>query len=220
MPGFSSASGSSSGAFPSSGAIIFAASSARSSSSCSAGGSVRKIRPKRPSNCSEPRGTSRPRRPTPWARNTFLKLKWLLRLSAVTVIHTPPDLWSDAKAVFVTPPRMQNDVSYVLCSPVRCPDATFALLLFSAAALAQYVPPVLKGVEGEGQARHAEGPIPFPAADEVWQRVTSKHFVFVSAADEKRTREMAENLETLAAALGRLNPRFDAPGGPPPHVSV
>jgi tetratricopeptide (TPR) repeat protein len=72
-----------------------------------------------------------------------------------------------------------------------------------------YVPPVLKGVQGEGQARRANGPIPFPAPDQSWQRITSKHFFFISAAGEKRTREMAEQLETLAAALGRLNPRFD-----------
>jgi tetratricopeptide (TPR) repeat protein len=95
-----------------------------------------------------------------------------------------------------------------------------AFLLFATAALAQYVPPVLKGVQGEGKARQAQGPIPFPADDEAWQRVTSKHFVFVSAAGEKRTREMAEDLETLAAALGRLNPRFDAAGGAPTYVYV
>lgn len=73
-----------------------------------------------------------------------------------------------------------------------------------------YVPPVLKGLQGEGQAHRTNGPIPFPAADQTWQRVTSKHFTFVSAAGEKRTREMAEQLETLAAALGRINSRFDA----------
>src|ERR1043165_9685679 len=95
-----------------------------------------------------------------------------------------------------------------------------AFLLLATAALAQYVPPVLKGVEGEGKARHAEGPIPFPPEDEAWQRVTSKHFVFISAAGEKRTREMAEDLETLSAALGRLNPRFDAAEGAATHVYV
>ena len=103
-------------------------------------------------------------------------------------------------------------------------------LLLLAAALADepvknvprpgYVPPVLKGIKGEGVARHADGPIPFPPPDEVWQRVVSKHFVFVSAAGEKRTREMAEQLETLAAALGRLNPRFDVAPGERTHVYV
>jgi tetratricopeptide (TPR) repeat protein len=94
------------------------------------------------------------------------------------------------------------------------------LLLCATAALAQYVPPVLKGVQGEGKARQAQGPIPFPAEDEAWLRVASKHFIFISAAGEKRTREMAEDLETLAAALGRLNPRFDASAGPPTYVYV
>lgn len=103
----------------------------------------------------------------------------------------------------------------------------FALL--AAAALADepvknvprpgYVPPVLKGIKGEGVARHS-GPIPFPAADEAWQRVTSKHFDFISAAGEKRTREMAEQLETLASALGRLNPRFDVSRSERTHVYV
>ncbi len=101
--------------------------------------------------------------------------------------------------------------------------------LLAAAALADepvknvprpgYVPPVLKGIEGEGRARHS-GPIPFPAADEAWQRVTSTHFDFISAAGEKRTREMAEQLETLASALGRLNPRFDVNRGERTRVYV
>ena len=104
-----------------------------------------------------------------------------------------------------------------------------AFFLLAAVALADepvknvprpgYVPPVLKGIKGEGVARHS-GPIPFPAADEAWQRVTSKHFDFVSAAGEKRTREMAEQLETLAAALGRLNPRFDVVRSERTHVYV
>src|SRR4029079_368970 len=104
-----------------------------------------------------------------------------------------------------------------------------AVLLLAAAALADepvknvprpgYVPPVLKGIEGEGRARHS-GPIPFPAADEAWQRVTSTHFDFISAAGEKRTREMAEQLETLASALGRLNPRFDVNRGERTRVYV
>ena len=38
--------------------------------------------------------------------------------------------------------------------------SVLALLLFATAASAQYVPPVLKGVQGEGKARHAEGPLP------------------------------------------------------------
>src|SRR3954464_12185513 len=95
-----------------------------------------------------------------------------------------------------------------------------AVLLFATAALAQYVPPVLKGVQGEGKARQVQGPIPFPPADQTWQRVVSKHFIFVSAAGEKRTREMAEDLETLAAALARLNPRFQGTRGTQIYVYV
>lgn len=95
---------------------------------------------------------------------------------------------------------------------------SIVLLFLATAALAQYVPPVLKGVQGEGKARHVEGPIPFPAEGESWQRVASKHFVFISAAGEKRTRQLAEDLETLAAALGRLNPRFDVSAAPPTYV--
>jgi tetratricopeptide (TPR) repeat protein len=83
-----------------------------------------------------------------------------------------------------------------------------------------YVPPVLKGVQGEGKARQVTGPIPFPPPDQTWQRVVSKHFIFVSAAGEKRTREMAEDLETLAAALARLNPRFQETRGALTYVYV
>lgn len=72
-----------------------------------------------------------------------------------------------------------------------------------------FVPPVLKGIQGEGKPRQATGPIPFPDPAQTWQRVTSKHFIFISAAGDKQTRRMAEDLETLAAALARLNPRFD-----------
>jgi len=71
-----------------------------------------------------------------------------------------------------------------------------------------FVPPQLKGLKGDGVARRAEGPIPFPAADEAWIEVRSKHFTFISAAGEKKTRVIAENLETLAAALGRLHTTF------------
>ncbi|HYU24690.1 MAG TPA: tetratricopeptide repeat protein [Thermoanaerobaculia bacterium] len=107
----------------------------------------------------------------------------------------------------------------------------FAFLLLAAAALADppikgnvpqpgFVPPVLKGIQGEGKARQVEGPIPFPDPAQTWQRITSKHFVFISAAGEKQTRRMAEELETLAAALARLNPRFEGTRTAPTHVYV
>src|SRR2546428_5565239 len=87
----------------------------------------------------------------------------------------------------------------------------FALLLFLATtAPAQYVPPVLKGVKGEGSGRHALKPIPFPDANENWILASSKHFVFVSSAGERKTRDIAAGLETLAAALTQISPRFSA----------
>src|SRR5438309_11778805 len=86
-----------------------------------------------------------------------------------------------------------------------------ALAFFLATSLqAQdvFVPPVLKGLKGEGVGKHANKPIPFPAADEKWILARSKHFVFISSAGEKRTRETAAVLETLAAALKQLSARF------------
>jgi len=50
--------------------------------------------------------------------------------------------------------------------------------------------------------------IPPPAPKEKWVRATSPHFTIVSSAGESETREMASDLETLAATLQRLHPRF------------
>ena len=71
-----------------------------------------------------------------------------------------------------------------------------------------FVPPVLKGVQPEGRGRHARGPVPFPDAKEEWIRVRTPHFDIISSAGEKRTGEMARNLETLAAALNDVQPRL------------
>jgi hypothetical protein len=76
------------------------------------------------------------------------------------------------------------------------------------AAQTGFVPPVLKGVKGDVAARTVTGPIAFPAADEEWSLVRSPHFVFISSAGERRTREIAGELETLAAALSSLTPQF------------
>jgi tetratricopeptide (TPR) repeat protein len=86
-----------------------------------------------------------------------------------------------------------------------------ALLAFALTAQAAdvFVPPVLKGVKGDGKGRTAR-PVDFPAPDEQWTLVQSRHFSFVSSADEKKTRALAQDLETLAAALAQLNPRFQA----------
>lgn len=85
------------------------------------------------------------------------------------------------------------------------------LLAFTATSYAagQFVPPVLKGVENDGKAWQAR-PVPFPDVREAWTLVRSKHFTFISSMSDKRTREVAEDLETLAAALAQLNPRFKA----------
>ncbi|HJT15980.1 MAG TPA: DUF1570 domain-containing protein [Thermoanaerobaculia bacterium] len=85
-----------------------------------------------------------------------------------------------------------------------------ALLLLATTAAAQYVPPVLKGVQPEGRGRQALEPIPFPDANEKWILARSKHFVLVSSAGEKRTRDIAAGLETLAAALTQASSRFAA----------
>jgi tetratricopeptide (TPR) repeat protein len=94
----------------------------------------------------------------------------------------------------------------------------FASILIASAANAQYVPPVLKGVKGDGTPRQTNGPIPFPAVDEKWVLARSKHFVFISSADEKRTRTVAAELETLAAALTQVDSTFSAPTSTPTRV--
>jgi len=79
-----------------------------------------------------------------------------------------------------------------------------------------YVPPQLKGLRGDGVARRIDGPMPLPDAGEAWIEARSKHFDFISAAGEKKTKAMAEDLETLAAALGRLNATTFAAARPEP----
>src|SRR2546421_14498 len=91
-----------------------------------------------------------------------------------------------------------------------------AALLF--AAQTGFVPPVLKGVKGDVPARHVTGPIPFPAADERWISARSKHFILFSSASERRTSEIAAELETLAAALTQLTPRFRTATAAPTRI--
>ena len=78
-----------------------------------------------------------------------------------------------------------------------------ALVLLAAPAIAQdvYVPPVPIGIKGEGKTRTPKRPIPFPAADEKWIRLRSPRFDIISSASEERTRQIANDLETLASAL-------------------
>jgi tetratricopeptide (TPR) repeat protein len=93
-----------------------------------------------------------------------------------------------------------------------------ASILLASTAQAQFIPPVLKGVKGDGTPRETNGPIPFPAADEKWLLARSKHFVFISSADEKRTRAVAAELETLASALTQVDSTFSAPAAIPTRV--
>src|SRR5258706_4775508 len=82
-----------------------------------------------------------------------------------------------------------------------------------------YQPPVLIGVRGDGNGPKIR-PIAFPAADEAWLRAQSAHFVILSSATEKRTREMVEGLETLAAALTKLAPSVAGTASTPTRVLV
>jgi hypothetical protein len=86
------------------------------------------------------------------------------------------------------------------------------------AAQSGYVPPVLKGVKGDVPARTITGPIAFPDPDEKWIVVRSQHFVFISSAGEPRTRSIAAELETLAAALTTLSPQFRSASDAPTRV--
>src|SRR6476469_565414 len=56
--------------------------------------------------------------------------------------------------------------------------------------------------------------IPLPSPQQQWVRVRSEHFVTLSAAGERRTREIVRELETVALALRQIDPRFAAPPEP------
>jgi tetratricopeptide (TPR) repeat protein len=81
-----------------------------------------------------------------------------------------------------------------------------------------FVPPVLKGIKGDGVARRADKPIPFPAADEEWLLGRTRHFTLISSAGQRRTRAIAADLETLAAALAQLTPKFSTSSPAPTRV--
>jgi hypothetical protein len=82
-----------------------------------------------------------------------------------------------------------------------------------------FKPPVLIGVQNDGKGPKLR-PIPFPAADEPWFRAQTAHFVIYSSASEVRSRQMAEGLETLAAALTRFAPSIASTAGTPTRVLV
>src|SRR4029078_12821512 len=62
-------------------------------------------------------------------------------------------------------------------------------------ASAQFFPPVPKGVNGRGLHRTIDIPLPQPKTQ--WVRAISPHFITVSAAGERRTREVIDDLETV-----------------------
>ena len=86
--------------------------------------------------------------------------------------------------------------------------ATAFAVLLELPAGAQYVPPVLKGLAGETEVARLAVPLPRPGQE--WIRAASPNFQIISSAPEKRTREIAEMLESVSGALRRVNPRFDA----------
>ena len=96
---------------------------------------------------------------------------------------------------------------------------TSVLIATSAFGADVFVPPVLKGVKGDAKGL-THRPVPFPSEDQPWSVVRSRNFIFISSAGEKKTREIAEDLETLAAALRRLNPEFKADAPNPTRVIV
>ena len=85
------------------------------------------------------------------------------------------------------------------------------LLLATFLVLAQdvFVPPVPRGVARDGRIRRVDEPIPFPREDQNWIRVRTNRFDVLSAANEERTRAIAADLESLAAALTESSPRFE-----------
>jgi tetratricopeptide (TPR) repeat protein len=62
--------------------------------------------------------------------------------------------------------------------------------------------------------RTPEGPIPFPSEKSKWVRVRSARFDVLSNASESRTRGVLGDLEAMATALTRANPRFVSSGAP------
>ena len=86
------------------------------------------------------------------------------------------------------------------------------LLLALVLTLAQdvFVPPVPRGIAREGKVRTAKQPIPFPRENQKWIRVRSQRFDVLSSANEARTRDIAGDLESLAAALTQVSPRLES----------
>jgi tetratricopeptide (TPR) repeat protein len=72
--------------------------------------------------------------------------------------------------------------------------------------------PVSQGSPGD--AIDQAQAIPLPTETTTWVRARSEHFDIISTAGERRTREIADELETFAAELTKLHPRFKARADP------
>lgn len=86
------------------------------------------------------------------------------------------------------------------------------LLLVALLAFTQdvFVPPVPRGIgRDDVKIRKVKQPIPFPRAGQPWIRVRTARFDVISSAAEPRTRAIARDLESLAAALTEASPRFE-----------
>ena len=100
--------------------------------------------------------------------------------------------------------------------------STLLLLLLAFPLAAQtdvYVPPVPIGIAQDGKIRKPKQPIAFPSEERRWIRLRSARFDLISSANNERTRDIAGDLDTLASALMRANPRFQ-PADKPATVFV
>ena len=89
--------------------------------------------------------------------------------------------------------------------------STVAFLLIALSAAAQYVPPVPKTIGGRSSITRRTD-IPLPPPKQQWVRARSAHFLAISGAGERRTREILTELETVASALRQVDPHLAAEG--------
>jgi hypothetical protein len=75
------------------------------------------------------------------------------------------------------------------------------LLAFVLFAQAGYTSPIPIGIAESGSEHRVHTPFELPPADLAWVRLITPRFDIVSSAGDRRTREMAVDLETLATAL-------------------
>ncbi|HEX9161779.1 MAG TPA: tetratricopeptide repeat protein [Thermoanaerobaculia bacterium] len=83
---------------------------------------------------------------------------------------------------------------------------SFLVLFVALSAPAQFVPPVPKTVTG-GRELHKTFEIPLPSPKQQWVRARSPHFLALSGAGERRTREVVAELESVASALQQIDPQ-------------